>query len=600
MRRTRDAVSSCKTPSRETIPSFEFDLTVHALEDWVKLTAPAMRSAVEHCPYGRTFVYVSWQYVQMPGEDTNYGHSTLFYFDTRKRIQVFFDESTACRYYSPGSFNYFAKNHFWDPGARCIVVDAHICRTGVPNLGGYFEPPKNTIDGGSCASVNLLLLLCSLRFQCDDLQAMVNAIRASMKLRNYKKQMQVLVVSCLYKWHASLNPRFMGLWKQRGTLLEACHIRIPPGASGPSACGAWLGDAKCCPEQPLEGWALCDKHLSGLLRDPVGSAETQARLNDWWRHVPAAATYEFPFCLRLDFVESDTGFAAKEPRIGALLYRHRCETKITADQLVLPPLQHKEMYHIVRLDGYLDGDGDHREELAALLHQVPWQKIREHSGHMLLQIYHRASVAMTVLVDIVRRSVPVEGWERLVVIATHLTICMQSGQLSSDDRLVLVVADGTKDPSTLITFLKDTPNVPDSLQIISNDLSQLLVLFLKRRDGDANRQQKGLQLVLSQEPAAADVAEILTALGHRTGKLPGVNDRTGLDIVVAPDEPGVRYTLQASGANVSGSRSFVEQVVKLSSERWDPRRETTTGPAKRKAQTFWETTKRQNTKNEQL
>ena len=578
-----------KSP-RVPIPSFEFDLRVHTLEDWVKLTAPVVRSAVEHCPFGRTFVLFSWQFVQRPGQNSSFGHATLFYFDTEERRQVFFDPSTACSVQSAGSFDYFANNHFWDPGARCEVVDAHICATGVHSLQWYLEPPEGSIPGGSCLSVSLLFLLCSLRFQCTNLQLMVNAMRDSIKRSDYLRshRLQVLAASCLYKWHASLNPSYMGLWKQRGTLLEVCHIRIPPGASGPTVCGACLTGTTCCPEKPREGWALCDRHLATVLHRPLDTEELQVSLNEWWRHVPAISTFEFPFILRVGFMDAEAVFAETETRIGTTLYRHRCETpgkhKVDAKELVLQPLQHKETYHIVRIDGYLDGDGDHRKQLAALLASVPWEKFRSHSGHVILQLYHRAPVDMKVLVDIVQPVLPVEGWERLVVIATSITICTQSGRPMSDDRLVLTVANGTIDPSALTTFLGDSePDVPFSMQIISDDLSQDVLSFFRRQDTNPNRHQKGMQLVLTNEPAVSEVAEIITTLGHRKGKLPGVKGRTGLDIVVAPDEPGVRYTLKGSGAHVSGSKSFVEQIVKHFSEAWEPKRMKIVTPPKRRS-----------------
>ena len=572
MRRARDRVSERETPPRVTIPCFEIDLKVHKLEDWVKLTAPAVRSAVEHCPLGRSFVYFYWSLVQMPWNNCNFGHATLFYFDIPKRLQIFFDPSTACHSYCPGSFQYFATNHFWDPGARCEVLDANICtrESRARNLQNYFEPPEKTIKGGSCISVTMLFLLCSLRFQCNNLQGMVDAMRASMVRRKYKdhEAAQVAAVVCLYKWHATLDPKYTGLWKRRQQLLEACHVRMTAGATPPAACGAWLQDDKCCAEKPRNGWALCDKHLSGMLRAPVDAQETEASLSEWWRYLRTPAKHGFPFFLRPGFVENVKQFALQETRIGTVLYRHRCE-KPAPGEPVLPPARSDELYHIVRVDGYLDGDGDYIEQLVALLTSVPWKKFRDHSGHMLVQIYHRAPVSMPVLVDIARRGVPVGEWERLVVIATFLTTCMQSGEPSGEDRLVLVVADGTNDSVKVAGFMQNLPDVPHSLRLVTDSLTQDLLEFLDEPDTDPHRTQKGFQLVIWQQPSAPDrIADIVRQMGARTGKLPGMDDRVGIDIVVKPEEEtGVRIQLPNHSAHVSGSRSFVEGVATLLGER---------------------------------
>jgi hypothetical protein len=257
------------------IPSFFFDLTTHNVGDWMRLTGPAIRAAVETCRDRRGFVWTYWQF---PG---GRGHDTVFFLNLEENTQTFFDPSWASFKYrqvlrptrqtpETSLIDYFRTHHIWgEPGATCSVVDAD--SFDIP-LQRYFEPPEESDrHWGSCSSVCLLLVTCCLRFGCWNLQRMCDLLRACMRILQHTAVTQAEITMRLYCWHKTFDPVYPGDppadradgWTVRDQMLRACAIRMTE--YGPKTCGVLLPDGTCCGVNPCDGWAMCERHLAECL-----------------------------------------------------------------------------------------------------------------------------------------------------------------------------------------------------------------------------------------------------------------------------------------------------------------------------------------------
>ena len=104
-------------------PALDFDLSLHTLDEWVKLSASAIQCTMEPC--GRGFVFVSWSW--MYGDHPE-GHATAFYFDGDR--QYFFDPSGCLKHVRDINkqevHKYFSEHHMWIPMSRCDQSQLHV------------------------------------------------------------------------------------------------------------------------------------------------------------------------------------------------------------------------------------------------------------------------------------------------------------------------------------------------------------------------------------------------------------------------------------------------------------------------------------------
>ena len=124
-------------------PVLIFDLSLHTLDEWVKLSASAIRCTIEPC--GKGFVFVTWQWNTGA---THHGHATAFYFDGDR--QYFFDPSGCLQHVldinQQEVHKYFKHHHMWISLSHCdwsqlYVVDADLdIHQGMPDLQNMFSP----------------------------------------------------------------------------------------------------------------------------------------------------------------------------------------------------------------------------------------------------------------------------------------------------------------------------------------------------------------------------------------------------------------------------------------------------------------------------
>ena len=109
-------------------PMLIFDLSLHTLDEWVKLSASAIQCTIEPC--GKGFVFVTWFWNEGA---KRLGHATAFYFDGDR--QHFFDPSDGLKGVldldHQDVHKYFEEYHMWIPissrrWSQLHVVDADL------------------------------------------------------------------------------------------------------------------------------------------------------------------------------------------------------------------------------------------------------------------------------------------------------------------------------------------------------------------------------------------------------------------------------------------------------------------------------------------
>lgn len=378
------------------IPALLFDMRVHTIEDWIKLSGPTIRAAIELCPNRRGFVLVFWIYPKGPSRIGR--HVTLFNFDAVRRHQVFFDPSHACNARVPTQsgdlVTLFRSRHLWDPEGTCEIVDADVCHKSRIALQEYFEPPRLGMEGGSCVTVCLLFVVCCLRFRCSDMQRMCDALRATMVHRNYlNTDRQEDFVKRIYAWHETLNPKpetegkSTNGWNNREYLLEACGVRLTESLY---PCGVILDDRtgrECCRRKPCLGWAMCTKHL----QEQFGVAlcqQTHPVLDEHWKEPQVPIDIQFPAILSTHTARKNTS-APTEASLGTVLYIHKACQRLKVCRSGSEPIVDggSGRYTVLRLDGYLDRKKPKGKRLGRQLARTAWDAIQKQNPRIVLQIH---------------------------------------------------------------------------------------------------------------------------------------------------------------------------------------------------------------------
>ena len=350
------------------VPVLELDLKLHSPLDWMRLSGPALRSALQKCPQRHGYVYAGWRFAKGPD------HSTLFRFDEATGEQEFFDPSWACSAEVPWAVKLFRQRHFWlgRDCATCHVVDANCSDR---ELQFYFEPMKGdeSVPRGSCTSVCILFLVCCLRFRCASFQTMADAMRACMKGRQYTREQQKTLVAKLYAWHKQLNPPTGNVseWLRREGILRVCGLRVPNGKE-PRQCGVLLGGTNnCCKEPPCTGWALCRVHLQEML-NIEDCAQHHPLLSEIWSKPRVPIEHHLPLFMRSHDVEPTTN-ASDDNVIGTVLFGPWDGTTVIDGR--------RGRYTILRLHE------EKIDDLVSHIQRMSWESLCKQNPRLLLEIY---------------------------------------------------------------------------------------------------------------------------------------------------------------------------------------------------------------------
>ena len=412
------------------VPMFRFDLSVHCLRDWAKLMGPVIHASIEGCEHQRGFIGLEWI-------KPDSGHETLLFFEGKR--QVFFDPSWAADRYETDVVDFFSNNHMWihaDDNPVLEVVDGDRSDDKI-DLQTYFEPTTGSgIEGGSCVTVCMVMILCCIRFGCWDLQRMCDALRNALQQSETFWKSRDRFVCRAYNWHKSLDPPDGALerratgWQQRLYVLQRCGLKVLEGTEPPSC--AVVGSSyhnRGCLSRPCTGWVLCKSHLRELLgieecasNHPVGQGCACGRpmsvcMSEPLHEVPLYPGYNLPFFLRSTPVGT-TKKADPDPRVGTVYYfnaRYKSENTHLQNTRKFDAYQADGSFAIVRLEGF-ENDLVGLEQKLAL---TAWHEMRERNTCLLLQIYMPPSFTnIEELTKIVLRRVPLCGWAHLVATVT--------------------------------------------------------------------------------------------------------------------------------------------------------------------------------------
>ena len=405
------------------VPVIRMDTCVHTLSDWTKLSGPLVGAAVAQCPRQRAFVLF---FMRRP----HHGHDCLFMVDIPGRRQTLFDPSGAALDFYPNMHDFFRTNQLWGaPSWTCEVVRNESSGPW-KTLQGYFEPDDKA-KRGSCASVCLLMLVFCLRFNCWDMQRMCDAMRLVIhrfqRSPSASPNLRDRFVSMLYTWHRSLDPlptvEVAGApipltdgWRKRGQLLlDVFHVRLgPTDVRTKRICGVVLATGEPCSATPAEGWALCKAHLLEHLQ--VNDRNAAQVLEQPWREPISRVHNRMP---QMFHVESEDTPSDDCPSIGTVI----CHVR-PRDPRAVPPLPNigvlengAEQFTILRLVAFLRGQPGDFLIFSQHLKAIPWDSIRAQNPRMLVEIFVPATQDITEVRNRVLRSVPMNDWEALVVLA---------------------------------------------------------------------------------------------------------------------------------------------------------------------------------------
>ena len=215
---------------------FEFNTEKHSVQHWLRLYAAAMRCAVEQHDDG--FLFIGWA-DKNPVTAESWGHSCTFYYDNRRKHQVFIDPSTACTDTTAGNMlQLFAHRHLWDQSGTAttatVDLDLTTSKHYAENLQNYFCSPRFGTPNeeacnltGCCATMSILIVLVSLRFRSRDPQMVVDAIRCVMRhmRKNIGSDELFNFLMRLRGWHEKLNHPSLS----KEAFMRMLHITRDPG-----------------------------------------------------------------------------------------------------------------------------------------------------------------------------------------------------------------------------------------------------------------------------------------------------------------------------------------------------------------------------------